>query len=112
MTNSTVTSSTYASKPTPKIESISLVQAILLLLASAGRVFTVTYVKRTDGSDRVMNARLGVCKELKGKKRNYSPALRGLIGVYDMQKKAYRTVDANTILELKVDGKHYEVSPY
>lgn len=97
-------------QPTKQAVSISLVQAILLLLASAGRVFTVTYVKRTDGETRVMNARLGVSKELKGKKRNYSPALKGLISVFDMQKKAYRSIDANTIFDLKIDGKHYEVT--
>ena len=95
---------------TVKTTSISLVQAVLLLLASAGKIFTVTYVKRTDGATRVMNARLGVRKELKGAKRNYNPALKGLIGVYDVQKKGYRTVDANTILELSVGGKHYEVN--
>ena len=110
MNQATLSSPKWVGQPAKPAISITLVQAVLLLLASAGKVFTVTYVKRTDGCNRVMNARLGVRKELKSSKRNYKPALNGLICVFDMQKKAYRSVDANTILSLNIDGKHYEVT--
>lgn len=73
-----------------------------------GQVFGVTFIKK-DGSIRDMVARLGVKKHLKGGVLNYNPADYNLIPVFDMQKKEYRSIQIDTITELKVNGQVYEV---
>jgi hypothetical protein len=70
------------------------------------KIFTVTFVKK-DGSIRVMNARRGVKKGVKGVGMSYDPFSKNLIPVYDMQKEAFRMINAETILEIKADKKVY-----
>lgn len=73
-----------------------------LLAASGGRFVTVTFVTK-DGSTRVMNCRLGVTKALKGGVSTLNA--EKYITVYDMQKKAYRAVNRDTILSISVAGQ-------
>jgi ribosomal protein S8E len=70
------------------------------------KIFTVTFIKK-DGTVRVMNARRGVTKGVKGVGMSYNPSEKQLITVYDMQKGAFRMVNANTITELRADKKVY-----
>ena len=84
-------------------------QATDRIAESNGRVFTVDFIKRTTGEPRVMNARLGVKKHLKGGTLKYNPASKNLISVFDMQKKGYRMVDIDTIYGLRIDGNDYAV---
>ena len=73
-----------------------------LLATSGGKFVTVTFVTK-DGSTRVMNCRLGVTKALK---RGVSTLnVEKYITVYDMQKKAYRAVNRETILSISVAGQ-------
>lgn len=83
-----------------------------LIRESNGRIFTVEFIKK-DGSLRKMTARLGVKKGLTGKGMRYDPIERGLLPVWDMQKKDYRMVNLRTIQSLKVNGANYtfEVHP-
>jgi hypothetical protein len=74
-----------------------------------GEFFTVTFVKK-DGTTRVMNARLGVRKYLKGGDLPYDPTALGLLPVFDVQKGEYRMVNLNTIISAKVGGQEYIVS--
>lgn len=54
--------------------------------AARGEVFTVCFIKRTDGTRRVMNARFGVKRHLRGGELKYVPAEKRLLGpVYDMK---------------------------
>ena len=79
----------------------------------AGRIFTVIFIKRTNGERRVMNARFGVHRYVKGVGRKYEPKEKRLIGCYDVTKekgKGYRMINLDSILELKVDGVHYKVA--
>jgi hypothetical protein len=80
-----------------------------LIFDTKGKFFTVTFIK-LDGSERVMNARLGVKKYLKGGELRYNPADFNYITVYDMGSKGYRTVNANTIQKLKIGKNEYTVS--
>jgi len=64
-----------------------------LIFGTKGKFFTVKFIK-LDGSERVMNARLGVKKYLKGGTLKYDPAEFNYITVYDMGSKGYRTVNA------------------
>lgn len=70
------------------------------------KIFTVTFVKK-DGSVRVMNARRGVKKGVKGVGMSYDPYSKNLIPVFDMQKEAFRMINAETILEIKAEKKVY-----
>ena len=72
------------------------------------KIFTITFVRK-DGSVRVMNARRGVKKGVKGVGMSYNPTEKGLIVVFDMQKEAFRMVNAKTVLEIKADKEHYKV---
>lgn len=78
-----------------------------LIYKQNGRFFSAWFVKK-NGKIRYMNCRTGVSKYLKGKKRLYS--YDHLLTVYDIQAKGYRTININTLLRLKIDGKHISVS--
>jgi hypothetical protein len=79
-----------------------------LIFDTKGKFFTVTFIKK-DGSERVMNARLGVKKYLKGGTLAYDPAEFNYITVYDMGSKGYRMVNANTIKNLKIGKNEYVI---
>jgi hypothetical protein len=90
-----------------------------------GRTFTVEFVKRGDGSLRVMNCRRGVKKGVKGVGMAYNPADYALLNVYDMQKMdpnaahnqgktqdemekgAFRMVNLEQLVALRMGGKKY-----
>ena len=92
---------------------ISKAKSVELLKGSKGKFFSVTFIKK-DGSERVLNGRVGVYKSkfapLNGEGMKYNPSDYGLVTVFDAQKKAYRMVNTNTIRELIVDGETYDVS--
>ena len=77
-----------------------------LLESSKGKFFTVTFTKK-DGSTRVLNGRLGVTKHLKGGKKTVTQ--ENYLTVFDTQKKAYRTVNVDTVQSVKVNGNEYRV---
>jgi len=74
--------------------------------ARSGKIFTVTFRKK-DGTIRAMNARLGVTKGLTGKGLAWKPTSKGMLPVYDVQKRAYRMVNFNTLQSIKMEGKTY-----
>ena len=88
-------------------------------IVQGGQMFTVKFIK-ADGTERVMNARMGVSKYVKGSqpkitgKRNSTLAKTNQIGVYEMkgtstdvEEKNYKTINLNTLIELKANGKIY-----
>jgi hypothetical protein len=74
-----------------------------------GEFFTVTFVKRTDGSTRTLNGRLGVRKYLKGGDLPYDAAAKELLPVFDAQKGDYRMIDLRSMISAKVGGQEYIV---
>jgi len=74
-----------------------------------GEFFTVTFVKRTDGTTRTMNARLGVRKYLRGGELPYDAAAKELLPVFDVAKSAYRMIDLRSIISAKLGGQEYIV---
>jgi hypothetical protein len=98
-----------ADTPTVPSGTITTDQAKQLIKDTKGKFFTVTFIKKTDGTTRVMNARLGVKAYLKGGELPYNPDEKGLIPVYDMQKRAYRTISVGTIKNLKIGNNEYIV---
>lgn len=70
-----------------------------------GKFFTVNFVKK-DGNKRHMVARLGVKKYLKGGE-NPAKNRDNLIVVFDVQKRAYRMINLDTLLSFKCGKKEY-----
>jgi hypothetical protein len=75
----------------------------------AGRVFGVTFVKRTDNTLKTLNARFGVTAHLKGGKRAYNPAEKGLMTVWDVNGHSYKTINLSGLRALTVDGQEFKV---
>ena len=51
-----------------------------------GKIFTVDFIKRTNGEPRTMNCRRNVQKGVKGVGLKFDPKEKDLLVVYDMQK--------------------------
>ena len=103
-----------ASTPASGPIKLPLNDIIQLIKDTKGAFFTVKFIKK-DGTERVMNCRLGVKKYLKGGELPYDPVAKGLIQVWDpiAAKKqdgseGYRTISINTISSAKIGGKEYE----
>ena len=97
--------------PTPDIPSgpISQEEAKKLIRDTKGKFFTVTFIKRTTGETRVMNARLGVKAYLKGGELPYDPNEKNLIPVYDVKTGGYRMISGDSIIHLKIGTNEYDV---
>jgi hypothetical protein len=76
---------------------------------TCGKTFTVTFIKRTTGKERVMNCRYGVKKHLKGGVKAYDPKKKGLVCVFDMQAGGYRSIALESIRKIAMEGEVYEV---
>lgn len=69
-----------------------------------GKLFSVTF-KKKDGTLRKMVARLGVRKYLTGGGAKFDAEPRGMVRVFSMGDKGYRTVTAERIVRLKAYGR-------
>jgi hypothetical protein len=74
-----------------------------------GKVFTVTFVKRSNGQERVMNCRKGVKKHLRGGEKKYDPKSKGLVCVFDMQAGGYRSIALESITKVAMAGQVFDV---
>jgi hypothetical protein len=74
-----------------------------IAIIRSSKFFSAEFVKK-DGSVRYIHGRSGVKKYLKpdAKPQAYNPSELGYISVYDMHKKSYRLINAQTII--KVNG--------
>ena len=69
-----------------------------------GRIFGVRFIKRTNGDERTMTARLNVRKGVKGTGLPFSPEEKNLIVAYEMPHKRFRLIPIENILSLSIDG--------
>lgn len=83
--------------------------AIQMIKDSKGKIFGVTFVKRTTGDIRTMSARLGVSKGVTGEGLKYDPESKQLMTVYDMHKKQYRMLNTETLSQLNIKGQTYSI---
>jgi len=81
------------------------------LRATRGRLFSVVFVRRSDGTTRRMVCRLGVTKDQKGQSLRFDPSERDLLSVYDVQKNQYRFIPLENVLCVSCNGKRYRVVP-
>lgn len=75
-------------------------------LVKNGKIFSVEFIKRTDGKIRRMVARTGVHSG--GGDLPYDPTIHNLITVYDMNKKGFRNIPVDNIISLRAGGKTYQ----
>lgn len=74
---------------------------------NGNRIFSVVFVKK-DGTERKMRAMLGVKVHLKGGELTYDAGEKNYLIVWDLDKKAYRTVNFNTLKSIKYLGLQEE----
>ena len=77
---------------------------------SNGKIMTVEFIKRGDGTRRVMNCRLGVRSKLRGGGVKYNPAEKGLVVVFDMQAGEYRSIPLDAVLSVTSEGKRVRLA--
>lgn len=79
-----------------------------------GKIFSATFTKK-DGSHREMLCRFGVKSYLRGGEwangQAASPEQHCLAIVFDMGKKAYRSIPIQRLHQVKINGHTYSVSP-
>tara|TARA_R110000824_G_scaffold221077_2_gene408209 strand:- start:153 stop:431 length:279 start_codon:yes stop_codon:yes gene_type:complete len=83
--------------------------AIKMIKNSDGRIFGVSFIKRTTGELRHMSARRGVRKGVNGEGLKYDPESKQLITVYDMNKEGHRMLNTETLYRLSLKGMDYNI---
>ena len=64
---------------------------------TAGKFFSVDFIKRSDGGQRHMIARTGVHSHLRGGELSFDPAAHNLVIVYDVVARGYRSIPLDGI---------------
>jgi len=79
-------------------------QTLEQIQTAENTIFYVEFIKK-DGSLRKMKCRLNVKKGVKGTGMAYNPIEKGLLPVWDMQKKGFRMINLSTVTELTIKGE-------
>jgi len=88
---------------------ITIDKAKELIRETNGRIFSSTFIKK-DRTIRTLTARLGKkYKSKTGRKAPYKAKEFNLLPVYDMQKKAFRMLNFNTLLTLTINKTNYKI---
>lgn len=74
-----------------------------------GKFFTVEFIKRSTGEIRVMRATTNYQSKLAGGDLAYDANAKSLIPVWDMDKKAFRSIPTDAVLRIVALGNTYEV---
>ena len=89
---------------------VRTVKRILTEAKDSGRVFSVSFVKRTNGELRRMICRGRVRSKSAGTgadERPYIPEDYNLTTVYDMLKRGFRSIPLDSVVQIKVNGEVY-----
>ena len=73
-----------------------------------GKIFSAIFTKK-DGEKRFIHCRTKVHKYVKGVGLSFKPQDKGLVGVFDVQKGAYRFINLATLESLKLNGEQYKI---
>jgi len=80
-----------------------------MIQESHGKIFGVTFKKRTTGEIRNLNGRLKVRKYISGKGLAFEPNEKNLIVCYDLKKKGYRMIPIEGIISFRFQGQETKV---
>lgn len=81
------------------------ITAELLSSLEDGKIFGVTFIKRTDGSPRTMSCRRGASVNIQGVGQSFDPAEHSLLTVFSCNDEGYRNIPLDSITELKHHGR-------
>ena len=86
-----------------------------ILRATSGGFFTVKFIKRTTGEERVMRATLNLKSALKGGEAKYDHKAKGLLVVRDMDATRdgvapIRSIPFDNVLEIRANGETYVIN--
>ncbi len=71
----------------------------------SGKIFSVLFIKRTDGEPRLMVCRGRVKPPDSKRPKPYRASDYGLSVVYDVQKRQFRSIPLDTVVQIKAGGK-------
>lgn len=87
-------------------------EGIEFINSSNGKIFSLVFIKRTTGEERHMVCRLGVYAPLaygEHKGPAYDATSKGLLTVFDMEKRSYKNIPLDAIKRIKVKGTWQEI---
>jgi len=87
---------------------ITTSEAKKLIFDNQNKIFSVEFIKK-DNTRRLMIARLGVKKGVKGIGQSFEPSKYNLITAFDMQKDSFRMINCNNLISLKLRGTKYKI---
>jgi len=91
------------------MKTITTDRAKELIRETNGLIFSSTFIKK-DNSIRTLTARLGKrYKSKTGREAPYKAQNYNLLPVYDMQIKAFRMLNFNTLLTLTINKNKYKI---
>lgn len=76
---------------------------------SEGKIFRVTFRKRSDNTVRTMTCRTRVRSHLAGGEKAFADADHKLLTVFDMGRGGYRSIPLEGLISCKLDGREYEI---
>lgn len=92
------------------LQTISRERAMAFLWnETQGRIFGCYFVKKGDGAMRRMVARRGVTRHLTGGELPYDAREKLLLPVFDMHKRAYRSVNLASLVSFEIGGETFLV---
>lgn len=80
----------------------------LIKRLAGGTIFRITFTKRSNGEQRVMVCRLNATAYITGEGARYDAAAKGLLPVFDVQARGWRSVPLDAIINIKVRGVTYD----
>ena len=86
---------------------VSRLKVLKIINSTDGKIFAVHFTKK-NGAIRMMLARIGVSKNLKGGS-NGAGEHNSLITVWDMVANGYRMINLETLVSLKASGREYKI---
>ena len=87
---------------------VSKTVAADVLKATKGTFFSVTFLKRSDGTVRNMHCRTGVRKYTTGDGLKYNPSQQGLLPVWEMSV-GYKMIPLTNVISFKAFGANFTV---
>ena len=88
---------------------ITKAEVLPLLQTLRGKFFTVEFIKRTTGERRVMNCTTNYESKLAGGEPAYDFNEKQLIPVWDLGKRAFRSIPLDSVLVIKANGIVFQV---